>query len=305
MSSGHTNPGRSEQLAEILSWWRSRSAGSRPTIESKREAYERLLSKLPIGGGVTIGELDLGSVPGTVFEPETTPERTVIHFHGGGFVMGSPRGYRSFGVALARAASARVVLIDYRLAPEHRHPAAVNDAVDAWRAARARWDGSIHLSADSAGCAVALGMLMTLRDGSEILPSSLTAMSPWVDLTLKATSVNSRPDDPVVALDSLQTHAALYLGDATASTSPTASPLPHGRFDGLPPALTFVGQDEALYDDAVGLDHALRDAGVPSRLICETDLPHVWPIFAELLPEGAEALHTMTTHLRSSEGIAS
>jgi acetyl esterase/lipase len=277
-------------LAHVLALWADRTLPPDPAIGDKRGAYDRLLDRLPVPGDATYEESSVAGVPVTRVRAGVA-ERTVVHLHGGGFVMGRPRGYRGFAAGLARAARAEVVLVDYGLAPERPFPAGLHDA-----AAVVRECAADVVGGDSAGGGLALATLQTLRDGGDPMPAALVAISPWVDLTLTAGSLDEFTEDPVVTKDSLRNNISLYLGGADPLASPYASPL-HGDLAGLPPSIVLAGSRERLRDDAVALAARLTTAGVAADLHVVADMPHVWPVFCQVLDEGRDAVASIAAFL--------
>jgi len=222
--------------------------------------------------------------------PATAP--VVLFLHGGGFVCGSPKTHRSMTWRLAEAAGARVLALDYRLAPEHPCPAAVDDAVAAYRWLMERQGVSptrIAVAGDSAGGGLAFAALLKMKEEGLPIPASIVGFAPWVDLQMRGDSAVFNADkDPL--LQPHFTHPAVeaYLAGGDPA-QPAASPL-NGDLKGLPPALLQVGSTEILLDDSRRLASALKDAGVDVTIEIWPDFPHVAQIFAFFLPEGRDAL---------------
>jgi acetyl esterase/lipase len=191
---------------------------------------------------------------------------------------------------IARAAQARVFVLDYRRAPEYRFPAALEDALLAYRWILNSGDDPRTLSVmgDSAGGGLTLALLTSLRDRGLPLPSSAVCISPWVDLEMSGESIESRAAlDPLLTRDGLQQFADWYLGGQDAR-NPLASPL-YADLQGLPPLLIQVGTSEILLDDALRLEQRARAAGVKVALSTYEDMPHVWHVFASFLPQARQA----------------
>jgi monoterpene epsilon-lactone hydrolase len=215
------------------------------------------------------------------------PTRTILWTHSGGYVFGSAYGYRSFGASLSLAAAARVLMVDYRLAPENCHPAALDDATGAyrWLLARGEDPTQIVIGGDSAGGGLALATLLALKDAGEPMPAAGIAVSPVADQTLSGESMTTRAGlDPIASREMLAGLGALYVGEADPA-HPYLSPL-FGDFHGIPPLLVLVGTDEVLHDDAVRVVERASAAGVDARLLIGQDQTHIWPLFASVLPEG-------------------
>ena len=218
-------------------------------------------------------------------------DHNVLYLHGGAYVSGTPALYRHFSWRIADALEACVWMLEYRLAPEHPFPAALEDAAAAyqWLADRMPEPGRLFVMGDSAGGGLALGLLMKLRDDRSQLPAAAVALSPWTDLALTGPSLTSNAAaDPMMNADDLPEFARLYLGGADPRT-PYASPL-YGDPDGLPPVLIQVGSDEILKDDAVRMAESLRKDNPLSKLEVWPRMPHGWQLFVPVLPEAHRAI---------------
>lgn len=280
---------------------------SRPgvSIIRRREQignFERWVPQPPADVELVNGEL--GGVPVLrVATPRSDPGRHILFLHGGGYVTGSPELYRQVLWRLADAAAARVDAAAYRLAPEHPFPAAVEDALTAWRGLMA--DGAdprrTAFVGDSAGGGLALALALRARDAGEHLPAAIVALSPWTDLAVTGESVrrNARAD-PMLNADDIPHLAARYLGGAD-PRNPYASPL-YGDPGGLPPTLIQVGSDEILCDDAVRMAARVREAGGTVELEIWRRMPHVWQAFASVMPEARRAIARIGQFVRQHTG---
>jgi epsilon-lactone hydrolase len=268
-------------------------AGAVPTLAHHRArtaAFERWVPRPP--SGTKTVRRTLGGVPAVhVTTPQSEPGRDVLFLHGGGYVCGSPELYRHVTWRIAAATRARLSAIDYRLSPEHPFPAALDDAAAAWRALIA--DGaapqrSIFVG-DSAGGGLALALCLRLRDEKLPLPAAIVALSPWTDLAMSGESMRGNAGaDPMESAAIASDFAARYLNGAD-PCHPYISPL-YGDPRGLPPTLIQVGSDEVLRDDAVRMAARMRDAGVPVELEIWPRMPHVWHVFAAVMPEARQAI---------------
>ncbi|HEY7242877.1 MAG TPA: alpha/beta hydrolase [Xanthobacteraceae bacterium] len=225
-----------------------------------------------------------------VMVPQSRSDRYVLYFHGGGYVVGSAQLYRDFLWRIAAAARACVLYFDYRLAPEHPFPAAVEDSINAYR-----WLGQrvehrrIAFVGDSAGGGLAFAALHRLRDEGSALPGAVVALSPWTDLALIGPSLQSNAQsDPMMNASGLPVFASHYLAGSD-PRHPYASPL-YGDPSGLPPGLIQVGSDEILRDDAVRMADKLKTAGCDIELEQWPRMPHVWQLYARVIPEGRDAI---------------
>jgi acetyl esterase/lipase len=230
--------------------------------------------------------------------------RTILYLHGGGYYFCSPRSHRAISFGLAVRAQANVFSLDYRLAPEHRFPAAVDDAVAAYRALLVdAAPQTIVIAGDSAGGGLALATLLALRDAGDALPAGAVLFSPWTDLTGSGASMMSNEGrDPMFHAAVFPKVAAQYLGDADAA-HPHASPL-FGEFDGLPPLLIQAADTELLLDDSTRVAKKARAAGVRVDLEIWRNVPHIFPIWAPFMPEARQALANAARFIEDVTGAA-
>jgi acetyl esterase/lipase len=216
--------------------------------------------------------------------------RVVLYLHGGGYVGGSPAMYRTVTTAFARRCDARVLALEYRLAPEHPFPAALDDALAAyrWLLAQGNDASNVVVAGDSAGGGLTLSTLLAIREAGLPRPAGAVMIGPWVDLLATGESVrtNAHSDDVVVPDNGENKLAHAYMGGAPLD-DPRASGL-YAELAGLPPLLIQASSIEVLRDDAVRLDAKARAAGVDSTLRLWDGVPHVWHLFAGL-PESREA----------------
>jgi epsilon-lactone hydrolase len=242
--------------------------------------------------GTEVLPVDAGGVKGEfITTPACRPDRAVLFLHGGGYVTGWGALYRHFTWRIATAARARVLAIDYRLAPEHPFPAALDDALAAyrWLVAGGADPRRTAVMGDSAGGGLALALLLRLRDEGLELPATAIALSPWTDLALTGASLSTNEkSDPMLSVADARLFADCYLAGAD-PRNPYASPL-YGNPAGLPPTLIHVGSDEILHDDAVRMAQTLRAAGCRAEIEVWPRMPHVWHLFAPALPEAMQAI---------------
>jgi len=286
------------ELARLGLRWLIKRSGPYPSIDAARQrlAAMQALVPMPPADAVTTS-VDAGGVAAKrVAMPVSMAGRHILFLHGGGYVSGSPMLYRHFTWRIAQAMRAVVLVIDYRLAPEHPFPAALDDAVAAYRWLRAEGAGRIVVMGDSAGGGLALALLMRLRDDGHALPAAAVALSPWTDLALSGDSVraNARAD-PMINVEDAALSAKLYLAGADPRT-PYASPL-YGDPAGLPPTLIHVGSDEILHDDASRMALRMREAGCRVELETWRRMPHAWHLLAPALPESLQAIERIAMFL--------
>ena len=260
--------------------------------EKARENFDAMLGAIPVPNDITFETATVGGVPGRwSTAPESLPGRVLLYLHGGAYMVGSSFGYRALSSALARAARARGLTLDYRLAPENPFPAAVDDAVAAYRALLAQGisPGSIAIAGDSAGGGLTVATLIAARDAGLPMPAAALALSPWADMAGAGASMSTKAaQDPQLNREGLLAMAGLYLNGASPETA-LASPI-YGNLTGLPPLLIQVGSIEVLLDDAIRLAARAAEANVAVQLEVWPGVPHVWHAFAHVLSEGRDAI---------------
>lgn len=285
-----TGENRSPALKRVYEMWSrvlSERGSDLTTMRDTVEEFYRANFRLPEDVEV---EAAFDPVPGLWITTPTGRSRSILYFHGGGYALGSSRAHAEMASWMARAAQARVFVLDYRRAPEYKFPAALEDALLAysWMVNSGVDPRSITVAGDSAGGGLTLALLLSLRDRGEPLPSSAVCISPWVDLEMTGASIAGKADvDPLLTREGLQQFADWYLGGQS-PRQPLVSPL-HADLRGLPPLLIQVGTSEILLDDALRLTERARAAGVNVTLSQYEDMPHVWHVFASFLPEGWQA----------------
>lgn len=282
----------SQEHETLVAALRAGGGVAAPTLADQRAGYDAMLSANPRPADVTITELTVaGCKADWVTVPATAnSSKAILYLHGGGYMIGSNVGYREFAGRLSRATGARVLVLDYRLAPEHPFPAAVEDATAAyrWLLSEGYAPANITIAGDSAGGGLAIATLVNVRDSGGPLPAGGVCLSPWTDLAASGDSAKpGAVDDPLVALEGLQAMSSAYAPGAMAH--PLASPL-FADPKGLPPLLVLVGTREILYDDATRFVAKAKAAGVGIEYFEGKDLVHVWPVLAPTAPESIDAL---------------
>lgn len=291
-------------LRQPLNMWlrtvekRRMRRGSVATLRRALEVQSRLLFRAPMGTTKTWG--DFGGVPCLTLEPRAHVQgRVLLYIHGGGFVFGSPNTHSAMAATLAQNIGARAVLPRYRLAPENVFPAASDDIRSVWDALLesgvAPYD--IVVGGDSAGGALALGLVASLCGEGAELPGSIFAFSPLTDLTFSGESfIRNAEAEAVLAAERGTEMAELYLSGHSGA-DPAVNPL-YAAFKGAPPVWVTVGDTEILFDDARRIAEKLKLEAVDVTLVVEHDLPHVWPIFHNILPEARQTLDALTQWIR-------
>ena len=275
-------------LSFFLRWRFKRQLAAAQDVTQVRQ----VMNQMPPGQprGVQCNPWAMAGVHGErVARPDSVASAPLLYLHGGGFVAGSPMTHRAITVAFARRGF-EVFVPDYRRAPEHPFPAAVDDALAAYQAVLALRPGvPLVVAGDSAGGGLALSLMLSLKVKTLPLPQAAVLFSPWLDLTLSGASlVTNAKRCAMFGPDQLQKGVDLYL-QGSAADAPLASPL-WGDLQGLPSTMTFVGNDEVLLDDARRLHERALAAGVAHQLETWPVVPHVWPLFRKWLPEGRLAL---------------
>lgn len=222
-----------------------------------------------------------------------SPKRVIFHLHGGAFFMGSPASYRTRTIRLSFRLDAEVFVPDYRLAPEHPYPAALEDALAAFLHVRAlRPQAPIFISGDSAGGGLCLSLLLRLRDLGQPMPDGAILLSPWTDLTTSGNSVDTnRRRDLWFSREHLEVWASYYIGQSDAHSA-YLSPV-FGDLYGLSPLLLFAGEHELLLDDARRVHEAAIRAGTDSRMLVGDGMQHDWPLTLPWLDESKRAWSEM------------
>jgi len=278
------------QLDSLVTLLRTRPAPATQDVIESRARFEKMGGFLGGAPDAKCEKVDVDGVPAEwVSAPDVDASRAVLYLHGGGYAIGSINTHRRLAFDISAASGARVLLLDYRLAPEHPFPAAVDDTATAWR-----WllkqgfaNTKLAIAGDSAGGGLTIATLVNLRDRKLGLPACAVAISPWVDLEGVGTSMTARSEqDPMVQKAGLGWMADMYLAGKDART-PLAAPL-HADLKDLPPVLVQVGTAETLLDDATRIAERLHRAGGEVKLSVWPNMLHVFPLFAPILSEGME-----------------
>ena len=277
----------------------TRAAEQQPDMATRRTDMDQLGAAVAMPAGVVTEDVEVAGRPARWYRPDGgDPDRVVLYLHGGAYVSGSLESHRETCARLSIESAASVLALDYRLAPEHPLPAAIDDASAAWawligeggfRAGRAAVAG------DSAGGGLTMATLIEVRDAGGELPAAAVVLSPWVDVACRQPSYTDRAElEPMLQLDFLRNDAARYVGDADL-LDVRANPI-DADLAGLPPMLVLVGTDEILYDESIVLHERLLGAGVVAELIVGEDMFHVWPAFP-MLPEAGEAMRAISSFI--------
>lgn len=268
-------------------------------IEDTRAGWDLMETVLPAAEGVAREDIDAAGTPATWFVPADPSGTVILYLHGGGYVIGSRKSHSPFASHLAATTSARVLLLEYRLAPEHPAPAAIDDVVatHGWLLDQGVEPSDVVLAGDSAGGGLALSAMVAMRDAAAPSSGAGILLSPWLDLTLSGESMTTKADAELILSPELLAYwGGLYRGELT-EEDPRVSPL-FADLDGLPPLLVQLGTDEVLLDDATRLAAKTGDGAVTLRVW--EDMFHVWPVLgAGLVPEAQDALDEIAAFLRT------
>ena len=290
--------GRTEGIAKLRAFLAERFANRHTiTLDERRRGLEALGTMLsPPVTGVEVEDGVLGGIPATRFQPSGGKAcgRRILYLHGGAFVTGSGRSHSALLTRLALAAWASIDAVAYRLAPEHPFPAAGDDCLAAYRALLE--DGcppeKITIAGDSAGGALALGLLVAARDAGLPMPGAAVLISPALDLTAENPFYDTLEDrDPFMSRDGFRRDVALYL-----NADPKVSPL-FANLAGLPPILVQVGSEEVLLGDALALAQRAALVRTPVTLQVWPDMVHVWHVFPNWLADAERAIKAIANFL--------
>lgn len=296
---------KSLELDQTIQLVKSRVADeSQGATEGRRRSFENMVDSFTIDVPARYSRVNAGGVAAEWVKAEgASDSRVVLYFHGGGYIIGSPRTHRAMLAHLSRDAAARVLSLDYRLAPEFPFPAPVEDSVAAYR-----WlldegfdPARISLGGDSAGGGLTVAALVQIRYLGLPIPGAGVCISPWVDMEGLGESMATRAEaDPMVGKENLMISAKTYLGGAD-PRAPLAAPL-YADLRGLPPLLIQVGDAEVLLDDSTRLAGVAREAGVEVQMDVWEDMIHVWHLFAPILPEGKKAIKQAGDFIKKHTG---
>lgn len=290
----------SPQLEMIIQLLRSRPVLDEFDVVRLRQGLEHLVAASPVPEAVTCTPVTVGDVPCEWIVAEGARDDAVLlYLHGGGYCIGSINTHRALVARLSAATGMRGLAVDYRLAPEHPFPAAVDDAtaVYRWLLAEGVAPSRVVVAGDSAGGGLTLATLLAVRDARLPRPAGGVCLSPWTDLEVTGATMDTHAErDPMIQRAGALRLAAAYLG-ATHAQTPLASPL-HADLRGLPPLLIQVGTAETLLDDSVRFAERARAADVDVTLEPWEDMIHVWQAFAPLLPEADAAITAIGAWVR-------
>lgn len=301
-------PRRMSWRNRVLTWmlrrWIKPGSLREQDVAASRAQTQRVPFRAKLASGWRIRVADGFPLKGEWIEPiapnHAAHTRCILYLHGGAYIAMSPGTHRSLTSRLATWSDARLFALDYRLAPEHPFPAALDDAVGAYRALISAGTPSsrIVIAGDSAGGGLALALLLALRDTADPLPAAAVLFSPWTDLAATGNSIiDNDAADPMFFGHWVARQARHYLGD-TPATNPLVSPV-YADLTGLPPLLIQVSDCEVLLDDSRRVAENASRSGVDATLRIWHGVSHGWQIFAAILPEGRAALREAGTFIHA------
>ncbi|MER5431923.1 alpha/beta hydrolase [Streptomyces sp. NPDC002588] len=287
-----------------------RPEGPRP-VEELRAGFRAMMAKMIVPAGIRTTSTTLGPRPALLVEPVDGPRAgTILYFHGGGYVFGSPETALSLTGNLVARTGLRALSLDYRLAPEHPFPAAIADALSAYRALLDSGEdpSALVFAGDSAGGGLTVTTCLAARDADLPMPGAIVAFSPGLDATRTGRSMDTKAGiDPFFTRETLEHTGAMYLAGQDPD-HPMLSPAVLADLTGFPPMLLQAGTNEVLLDDSTRLAARARAAGVDVVLDITADVPQVFQSFAGVLDEADEALDRaalfVTQHIRTPDTVS-
>jgi acetyl esterase/lipase len=297
----------SKALSELYRGWiETRAANPDLPVDKVRQLFEHWGDVTGEPGGVDYLEVVANGVAALWAVPQNAaPDRAIPATHGGGYVVGSRYSHRKLFGHIAKAVGVRVLIIEYRRAPEHLHPAPVEDAVTSyeWLLAQGFAPEHIALTGDSAGGALAITTLLLLRERGLPLPAASVPISPWTDLEITGESVRTNHEkDFFVKRHLIETMSATYLGEHGQRNDPLASPL-YADLAGLPPLYIQTGGDETLLDDSRRIVESARAVGVEVTFDIYPEQQHIFQFLAGTAPEADQAVRDLAVWLRPRLGL--
>jgi acetyl esterase/lipase len=290
----------SPQLQTIIQKVKTLMENPPAGIDDFRKRFEDFSAQFLVSKDAKSTPVNAGGVAAEwVSAPGAADDRVILYLHGGGYVLGSVNTHREMIIRLSKAASARVLALNYRLAPENPFPAAVEDATAAyrWLLSQNVKPNRVVVAGDSAGGGLTVATLVSIRDAKLPVPAAGVCLSPWVDMEGIGASMSTKAKvDPMVQKEGLLGMAALYLNGKD-PRSPLAAPL-YADLKGLPPLLIHVGETETLLDDSTRIAERAKAAGVKVSLEVWPEMVHVWHLFAPVLPEGQRAIEGIGKFVR-------
>lgn len=273
--------------------------------QERRQRLDEVGAVWPVADDVELASVDIDGVRGEWSSVAGSDQnRVLLYFHGGGYCAGSALSHRRMVTEAGRAGGLRTLALEYRLAPEHPFPAALEDATKAWHFLRQQGIAAEHIAVggDSAGAGLTLALMQSLRDAGQPMPGCLWLISPWADMTLTAASLETKDAvDALIHKPYLAELIEAYVPAGLDCRDPLVSPL-FADFEGAPPMLIQVGSAETLLDDAVGLARAAGAADARVTLEIWPHMIHAWQLWNARLELGRRALASAAAFMRQHLG---
>jgi len=275
------------------------------TLDKMRADWDALSSSHPSTLGAKEEKVDAGGAKAVWFDaPGAAKDRVVLYLHGGGYVFGGPVSHGAMAAQISKSAKSRVLFVDYRLAPEHPFPAAVEDATAAykWLLAQGYKPGRIAISGDSAGGGLCLSTLLSIKQNKLPMPACAAPLSPWVDMEALGDSMTTKDaEDPIVKKAMLQNLVSMVVPAGKSLRDPLVAAL-YGDLSGLPPLQIHVGSRETLLDDARRIADRAKKAGVQVTLHEWEGQIHVFQVFCTRLDEGVQSIEEIGQFVQQHTG---
>ena len=272
------------------------------SIEEFRQGVDKsstLFGKMP--EGIDVSPISIDGIPAEWIIPsDSSKDRVILYFHGGGYVSGTCKAHRMHVAKVVKASGIPSLLFEYRLAPEHPFPAAVEDSLAAYHYLLAEGVSPSHIAfmGDSAGGGLCLATLLALKDQKIPLPAAAVALSPWTDLKCSGQSYTTKLDvEPLAPTESWTVFSHYYVQEQD-PCHPWISPL-YGNLEGLPPLRIFVGEYETLHDDSTCFAEKAKEAGVDVTLTVGEKMFHCYPVCAPIFPEATQAMREICAFIRT------
>ncbi|HMY23146.1 MAG TPA: alpha/beta hydrolase [Chitinophagales bacterium] len=264
-----------------------------------RVAFERLSNITKYPRFVKKEELNYAGCEAAWFTPDGyIKSKTILYLHGGGYVVGSYNTHRALIARIARAAACKTLAINYRKAPEHHYPLAIEDALNTYKQMIADGYENIFIMGDSAGGGLTLALLQLIKKHQLPKAAGSVLLSPWTDLTMSGDSIRTKKDvDPLITPQLIEIFAKRYFAEADPK-DPLISPL-FADVSDFPPTLIQVGTNEVLLDDSTRLAKKMNDAGVPVQLEIYKNMMHVWQYLGGIVPEANKAIDEIGAFVKS------
>lgn len=270
------------------------------TIDEARRGMESLTKLASLPSKTKVEKITFNSISAEwICANEAHDDRVILYLHGGGYNICSPNTHRELAAHISMASGAKVLLPDYRLAPEQPFPSALEDATSAyrWLLDTCLTSENIAIAGDSAGGGLSIATSISLRDAGEPSPASIACISPWTDLEMSGNSINTHAEiDPMLNLQSMKIMASNYIGEGD-PRSPLISPI-YADLKGISPLLIHVGSDEMLLDDSKRIAEKAKSAGVDVTLKIYDQMWHAFHLNARLMPEAKNAIEALGSFIR-------